>query len=378
MTPRICIEASPALQQQAGIGRYALSMIRALVNTNPHGNYAIAYNLSPPIAFPDPLGTMPRYSSTLGNKSWRIRNAITHFGAPPMDAFFDKVALYHSTGHLLPRIRHFPTVFTLHDLIPLTMPQYHRPLNRIFFQIMFPIFLRRANAIIAVSENTKNDAVNLLGTKASRITVIPEGISNAFRPVTNEKRLDNVRATYGLPETFILCVSTLEPRKNHVTLLRAFEILHHDYPRVGLIIAGARGWLYRDFLTKLETSSARDHVRLLGKVPEPDLPALLSSATIFAFPSLYEGFGLPPLEAMACSTPVVCSNASSLPEVVGDTALLHNPRNVDQLHEALVRLLRDEGLRRDLTTRGRKLAAAYTWRSAAKATQAVYDQVLNS
>ena len=378
MTQRICIEASPALQRQAGIGRYALNLIRALLSAQPDGDFAIGYNLSDSAALPKPLGSMPAYTSTLENKSWRLRNAITHFGAPPMDPFFDGVALYHSTGHLLPRLRHIRTVLTLHDLIPLLKPQFHRPLNHLFLRLMLPRFLHRADAIIAVSENTKKDAVALLGADPEHITVIPEGISDEFRPVHDKKQLEAVRAAYGLPHTFILCVSTIEPRKNHITLLRAFEMLHPEYPHVALVLAGRRGWLYHGFLDPLANSSARHHVRMLGEVPEHDLPVLLSAATVFAFPSLYEGFGLPPLEAMACSTPVVCSNASSLPEVVGDAAMLCDPTDAIAWRTAITHFLSNEDWRREMASHGLKRAAGFRWDSVAHSTRAVYDSTLNT
>jgi len=376
MSTRICIEASPAVQRQAGMGRYASGLIDGLLSTHPDGDYAIAYNNRASANLPPPLRKMPRYSFMLSNKPWRLRTALTHFGGPPMDASFSGVALYHSTGHLLPRFRRVRTVFTLHDLIPLLLPQYHRPLNRIFFRQMFPRFLQRADAIIAVSENTKNDAISLLGINPESITVIPEGISPSFRTAANEKHLAAVRAAYGLPETFILCVSTIEPRKNHTTLLRAFEMLHPLHPNVALVLAGNRGWLYRGFLDELQNSPVRHHVRLLGKVPETDLPALLSAATVFAFPSRYEGFGLPPLEAMACGTPVVCSNSSSLPEVVGDAVILCEPGNASAWEKEITLLLRHEDMRRQLAARGRSRAAAYTWDSAARATRSVYERTL--
>ncbi len=377
MNRQICIEASPALQRQAGMGRYALNLIRALVHARAHDDYSIAYNRNTRAEFPVPLGEMPRYSSEMDNKAWRLRNAITHFGAPPMDTFFEGADLYHSTGHLLPRLRHVRSVFTLHDIIPLILPEYHRPLNRIFLRLMIPRFLQCADQIIAVSDSTKRDAMSLLGIASARITVIPEGVSPDYQPISDQNALDAVRAAYGLPNTFILCVSTIEPRKNHITLLRAFELLHDQYPHVALVLAGARGWLYQGFLQALEGSSVRHHVRLIGAVPERDLPALLSAATVFAFPSLYEGFGLPPLEAMACSTPVVCSTASSLPEVVGGASILCDPTDVTAWHSAFALLLKDESTRQQLAAQGRKRAAGFSWEFVARATRSVYERALN-
>ena len=373
---RICLEATAAICQQAGVGRYTRGLIRGLLDTDPDGDYTIAYNQARSVRPLPPLDHLFSYTSPLGNKRWRLKNALTYFGAPVMDDFFSEVALYHSTGHLLPRLARIRTVFTLHDLIPLLLPEYHLPLNRIFLRLMLPKFLRQADAIIAVSENSRRDAVRLLGTDPERITVIAEGVDPQFRPVTNSGKLDAVRASYGLPEKFILYVSTIEPRKNHMTLLEVYAVLRKKYSDIHLVLAGELGWLYQEFLATLERSGLSNDVHLIGRVPESDLPAIISAATVFACPSLYEGFGLPPLEAMACGTAVVCSNAASLPEVVGQAALLCEPQDRVAWIEALSLLLTDDEIRDDLEVRGREQAAKFTWEATARATRAVYDRVL--
>jgi glycosyltransferase involved in cell wall biosynthesis len=284
------------------------------------------------------------------------------------------VDVFHATDHLLPRLRRVRSVFTLHDLIPLILPEHHLPLNRWFLRVMFPRFLRAAGAVIAVSECTRRDAVRLLGVPAEKITVVPEGVEAHFQPVRAAERLAVVRARYGLPGRFVLIVCTIEPRKNHSLLLAAYRRLLETHPDLGLVVAGAPGWLYQSFFDKLAASGLAERVTLTGHVPEADLPALLSLATVFAFPSLYEGAGLPPLEAMACGTPVVVSNTSSLPEAVGEAGILLPPDDARAWAEALGRLLDDAALRADYAARGRARAAAFTWEAAARATQAVYWQ----
>ena len=375
--PRICIEASPALQQQAGLGRYTAGLLHGLLELEPQADYALAYNLSRQVEVPRDLAHLPRYASTHGNKPWRLRNAASYFGPLAMDRDFAGSHLYHSTGHLLPRLRTMRTVFTLHDVIPFLFPEHHLWQNKIFFEIMLPRFLRQADAIIAVSRNTKRDALRVLNLPPEKIHVIPEGVDARFAPVTDPQQLAAVRQRYNLPQRFVLTVGTLEPRKNHTMLLHAFGALLAAEPDVVLAIAGKRGWLYRDFLTALENSGLEPHVRLLDRVPDADLPALLSAASVFAFPSLYEGFGLPPLEAMACGAPVLCSTAASLPEVVGEGGWLLNPLTPAEWTRAMQRLLTEPEARQTLIERAHKQAADFTWRKTAIATRAVYQQLLH-
>ena len=376
--PRVCIEASPALQQQAGLGRYTAGLLRGLLELDPQADYALAYNLSRQVEVPRYLAQLPHYAFPHGNKPWRLRNAASYFGPLAMDHNFVGSHLYHSTGHLLPRLRTMRTVFTLHDVIPFLFPEHHLWQNKIFFEVMLPRFLQQADAIIAVSRNTKRDALRVLDLPPEKIHVISEGIEAQFSPVTDPQQLAAVRQRYNLPQRFVLTVGTLEPRKNHTMLLHAFGALLAAEPDVVLAIAGKRGWLYKDFLAALDNSGLEPHVRLLNRVPDADLPALMSAASVFAFPSLYEGFGLPPLEAMACGTPVLCSTAASLPEVVGEGGWLLNPLAPAEWTRAMQRLLSEPEARSTLIERARKQAANFTWRKTAIATRAVYQQLLQS
>ena len=376
--PRVCIEASPALQQQAGLGRYTAGLLRGLLELDPQADYALAYNLSRQVEVPRYLAHLPHYAFPHGNKPWRLRNAASYFGPLAMDHNFVGSHLYHSTGHLLPRLRTMRTVFTLHDVIPFLFPEHHLWQNKIFFEIMLPRFLQQADAIIAVSRNTKRDALRVLNLPPEKIHVISEGIDAQFAPVTDPQQLAAVRQRYNLPQRFVLTVGTLEPRKNHTMLLHAFGALLATEPDVVLAIAGKHGWLYQDFLAALDNSGLEPHVRLLNRVPDADLPALMSAASVFAFPSLYEGFGLPPLEAMSCGTPVLCSTAASLPEVVGDGGWLLNPLTPAEWTRAMQRLLSEPEARSTLIERARKQAANFTWRKTAIATRAVYQQLLQS
>ncbi len=372
----ICIEASPAVHKQAGLGTYTAGLIQGLIHTDPGGQYSIAYNDSDNVNLEHPYDKLLAFTSAMGNKPWRMRNALTYFGARPFDRAFPDVQLYHSTGHLLPKFKNIKTVFTLHDLIPLIYPEYHLPLNKIFLSQMFPRFLRQADAIISVSESTKRDAINLLDIPEEKITVVSEGVEPKFFPIRDPNRLASIRDKHGLPEQFILIVSTIEPRKNHTVLLDAYAELRKTHPDVGLVIVGKNGWMYEGFYDHLRETGLQKDVHLLGRVDEFDLTFLLSACTIFAFPSLYEGFGLPPLEAMSCGAPVVVSNTSSLPEVVGNAGITLDPKDVRAWVNAFSALLDDPQKRLQMSLAGQKQASKFKWEETAKQTQAVYQQVL--
>ncbi|HUN21662.1 MAG TPA: glycosyltransferase family 1 protein [Anaerolineales bacterium] len=384
---KVCIEATPALRQQAGLGRYTAGLIAGLLHTDPqgtaNGNYSIAFNQAQHMRIQHPYDKLVQYRSNLGNKPWRLRVAATYFGLPAFDRHFPNIQIYHSTGHLLPRFKTIRTVFTLHDLIPLLFPEYHLPMNRIFLKEMFPRFLRQANAVIAVSEHSKRDAIKRLGIPAEKIYVVPEGVEPSFMHVPQERIREEVRAKYRLPSRFLLSVGTIEPRKNLALLLDVILRVREKHPDVVLAIAGKDGWLVESFYAKLkalgldDVNAADAPVRLLGRVPDEDLPILLSMTQVFLYPSLYEGFGLPPLEAMACGAPVVSSNASSLPEVVGTAGVLIDPQDTGKWVQACLGLLDQPDKRKAMHLAGIHRAQQFTWQNTANETRKIYEAVLN-
>jgi glycosyltransferase involved in cell wall biosynthesis len=240
-----------------------------------------------------------------------------------------------------------------------------------------PRAVSQAHHVLADSESTRNDLIELLAVSADKISVVPAGVEPRFRPVRDTVRLAEVRARYKLPQWFILSVGTLEPRKNFPRLISAYAQLRRQtgLPH-GLVIAGRPGWLYQEIYNRIVQEGLSEHVHLPGFVADGDLPALYTLADLFVFPSLYEGFGLPPLEAMACGTPVVVSDNSSLPEAVGVAALLINAEEVDAMADAMARVLGNANLRVRLADLGRAQAARFTWRAAAEKLLTVYQLVM--
>lgn len=380
---RVCLDLSPTAHRRAGLGTYAGELASALHSLEDTADLTLFYNdPAHTLPLPSSLSSLPCHSIPLATKPWRLLAAFSQQLNLGLDRWLPECDIFHATEHLLPRLKRCKTVLTVHDLIFALFPEYHLPLNKWFLNRFMPVFVRRADAIITVSECSKRDLINLYAVLPERITVVYEGVDKRFHTDPGPEALTGLRQRYALPERFILYVGTIEPRKNLTTLLEAFkqfQVMHSDLKletfNLKLVIAGRPGWLYQPTFDRIKALGLEDNVRLLGYVPDDDLPALYRAAEVFVFPSLYEGFGLPPLEAMACGTPVICSNASSLPEVVGDAGMLVEPSDVEAWTAALAHLLADAGLRAELGWRGRRQAIQFTWRETAQRTLELYQQV---
>jgi glycosyltransferase involved in cell wall biosynthesis len=267
-------------------------------------------------------------------------------------------------------------VATIHDLCFLTHRATFTRRMWVYFRVFLPLSVRRARIVLTVSETSRQALIELMHVGADKIRVIPNGVDEGFQPPTDAVDLGGVRARYGLPSAFILYVGTLEPRKNVLRLLQACQRLWSaGAVSHKLVIAGRQGWLFEDVLDFVRREGLHDRVVFTGYVAPADLPALYALATLLVYPSLCEGFGLPPLEAMACGTPVVGSNCSALPEILGQAARLVDPHDVGTLAETIQAVLTDEGLRETLRTRGLERARRYRWETSARDTLAVYAEL---
>jgi glycosyltransferase involved in cell wall biosynthesis len=239
-----------------------------------------------------------------------------------------------------------------------------------------PRSVRRATHILADSQATKNDLVELWNVSEEKVTVLLSGVGEAFRPIADKPQLELVRRKYNLgQQPYLFSVSTLQPRKNYQLLIRAFRPVADEYPH-NLVIAGGKGWMFRQITAEIKKQGLEDRVKLIGFADDSDLPSLYSEASLFVFPSLYEGFGLPLLEAMACGVPVIASDASSLPEVAGDAALLLSPHLQEDWTQLMVQLLKAPDQRKEMVAAGFLQARRFTWRLAARKLLDIYSKLL--
>lgn len=296
--------------------------------------------------------------------------------AQPVRLLGNRIDLLHSLAFVQPVILPCPGIVTIYDLSFIHYPQRLQPWRRLYLRWGTTFSARRASRIIAISASTKRDIVGLLGVAEDKVDVIPCGVDEDFRTVDRQEQLEELRKKRRLPPRMLLFVGTIEPRKNLTTLLRSYVLLRERIQPPPLVIAGAKGWQHEAVFSLVQELGLQDELLFPGFIPRDELPLWYNAADLFVYPSLYEGFGLPPLEAMACGTPVVTSNTSSLPEVVGDSGLLVDPTNAEEIALAMERLLRDSTLRDELTSKGLKRARAFTWHRTARETVEVYDRAL--
>lgn len=272
-----------------------------------------------------------------------------------------------------------PVVVSIHDLSFEHLPQTFNRRSRTQLRLTVRHTARRATRILTLSEHTRHDIIETYGVSSDRVTAIPLAAPAHFGPVNNEKELQRVRHIYGIDGDYILCVSSIQPRKNLPRLVRAFASLRNKR-RAGtlpkLVLVGKCAWLYDETLRALQETGMEDSVILTGYVPQSDLPALYSGAVCFVYPSYFEGFGLPPLEAMKCGVPTIVGNNTSLPEVVGDAGLLIDPFDISAIAAAIERLIDDSDFRHQLTVKGLARARMFDWHETARQTLDIYKQVV--
>ena len=365
----IGIDASrAATQERTGTENYSLQLIRHLLALESGHRYRLYFNRPPtvelfPMAADLELRVMPF------PRLWTHLRLSWEMARQPPDVLF-------VPAHVLPLVHPRSSVVTVHDLGYRHYPGAHPLLDRLYLNLSTRYNARAARRVIAVSQATQDDLVQHYGLEPDKITVVYSGWDERMQPVEDEATIEGVKARYHIRGEYVLYVGTLQPRKNLGRLLEAVALLRKRAQRgeaPGLVIAGRKGWLYDQIFQQVERLGLESEVLFPGYVPQEDLPALLSGARLFVFPSLYEGFGLPVLEAMACGTPVVCSNVSSLPEVAGDAALLVDPLDVKDMAEAMNRLLQDEGLRTELVERGYRQVRQFSWDRCARETLAVLE-----
>jgi glycosyltransferase involved in cell wall biosynthesis len=369
---RIAIDAHTVGTKLGGNESYAVNLIEALAQIDSVNNYTVYVTTNE---------ARERFSNRWPN--FRVRSTLPHtplIRIPlTLSAELRKnpVDVLH-VQFTAPPFCPCPVVVSIHDLSFEHLPQTFNRRSRTQLRLTVRHSARRAARILSLSEHTRRDIIKTYGIRPDRVTAIPLAAPDHFGPITDTKELQRVRHTYGIDGEYILSVGSIQPRKNLARLVRAYASLRRDcsadkLPK--LVLVGKCAWLYDETLRTLDETNVKDTVVLTGYVPERDLPALYSGALCFVYPSFFEGFGLPPLEALKCGTAVIVGNRTSLPEVVGDAALTVDPFDVDAIAGAIKNLLNDSALRRELSVKGQQRASEFNWQQTARKTLEVYKEV---
>jgi glycosyltransferase involved in cell wall biosynthesis len=355
--------------RSAGVHQYVLHLLRYLSSVNMEG---IRFTAFLGAEAPEPVSDLRFLRSRWRTSRPSVRVLWEQLVQPQVLRQIE-ANLVHAPVFVGPLVAPCPVVTTVHDLSFIRFPHLFRRINRLYLTVMTRLSARRARRLIAVSEHAAREAVHLLGVSREKVDVVYHGVDRVFRPLP-AKQVAAFRERQGLPHQFVLFVGTLEPRKNLKGLIEAFSRVYDG--RIQLVLVGGKGWLHDDLFARVEALNLGAAVRFAGYVRSEDLPLWYNAATALAYPSLYEGFGMPVTEAQACGTPVLTSNKSSLPEAAGEAALLVDPRDVEEIAAGLNQLLNDDALRRDLRERGLAHARRFSWPRAARQTIQVYRRAL--
>ena len=382
----IAIDGRPLFNQLSGIGRYTGELVSALYAERcGHNIYFYAYRGSKLFThishdmdeakLKEVLGRSVGFHVTFPFRkiSWFTAPLVANLRKRPrIDAFL-------WTNYLGEFSRDYKSLITIHDMAHHYYPHYVCPGQDVNLPRYLKSYASRADLILCISENTRKDVINILGVPEEKVWVTYMGVSKVFCFNRDENLLNDFRKRYGLPERFILFVGTIEPRKNLVKLVEACNLLYkRDKIKEPLVIVGGKGWKNKQLYELIRKLKIEDRIISPGYVSDSELSMFYNAATVFAYPSLYEGFGIPVVEAMACGVPVVTSNVSSLPEVAGDAAILVNPEDPEEIASGIYKIMTDEGLYKNLQESGFKQASKFTWESCAKKTLEAISYVAES
>ncbi len=364
----IGIDASrTTIARRTGTEVYSLQLIRHLVRLRPDWQFRLYFNQAPSDEA-IPTATHVEWRIIPFPRLWTHLRLSAEVTLRPPDLLF-------VPAHVLPILHPRRSVVTVHDVGHRYHPEAHPPAQRHYLEWSTRYHTRAATHLLADSQATRNDLIRFYNADPTRITVVHLGIDADFRPVQDPAQIAAVKAKYGIKQPYILYLGTLQPRKNLTRLIQAFARLQRE--DITLVLAGKQGWLSEDLQAQAQATGVGTRVLLTGFVDDADRPALYSGATLFVMPSLYEGFCFPVLEAMACGTPVVCSNVASLPEVGGDAARFFDPTDVEAMATAIAQTLDDPFRCAHMRARGLEHSKTFTWERCARQTATVLEQVSN-
>lgn len=371
---RVAFITDAIAENHTGVGRYASNVFRVLQNTD---NTIIPVDWRRDQSFFHLLGNN-RFPNLHIPNGWPfLKTLLWHMMLVPsldklsseFDLLFNPSQFLHLTGDLS-----VPYVYVVHDLSFFSFPECHKRGKKNLFRVLFRHTLRKADSVVCVSEYTKLELLKKYPQLKEKTKVVYEAAADHFRPIENMVELNVIKKKYRLPDKFLLFVGTVEPRKNLEMVFLAYSKLKDQIP-CPFYIAGKLGWRAGTLLSFYEKLKMKEHVRFLGYVPDAELPALYNLATVFVYVSKDEGFGLPPLEAMQCGTPVMISNAGSLPEIAGDAALVTSAYEPEIMGKHLATLCKDEALRQHLRKKGLERARSFSWKKTGNSLNVLFEEL---
>lgn len=372
---KIAINTLPLYKTKVGMGKYVVELVNRVTKIDKENKYLIY------------VSNENKHFFNLTSKNVNIQQVPKIFSNPslriiweqlilPFSLWRNSIDVYHALGFVLPLFlkQKIISVVTIADMTFFSHPQHHTRMKQVYFKCMIPQSLRRAKKVITISDNTKKDIINVININANKIKTIYLGVDARFYPQEKET-VNAILEKYKIASPYILFVGMLEPRKNVEGLLQAFAMLK-DKRKHNLIIVGKKGWRYEELFKLAQEEGIRNDVVFAGYVPDEDLPGLYAGATCFVYPSFYEGFGIPIVEAMACGCPVITSNNSSMQEIAGDAAVLVDPYNKEEIKDAIGSIINNKGLRGEKQRKGLINATKFQWNFMAEETIKVYKNTI--
>lgn len=372
---RIAIDATATSSQRAGQEGYTFNLIKGLVSVGNENNYFIFAKKE----ILDELNiNKPNFRLIPCNIHSRPIRLLWELFVLPFHIKRYRIGILHSPHYIIPLLNFgWKSVVTIHDMTFFLYPGVHTFSKKLFFRWMISYSIKKADMVICVSESTKRDMMKLLNAPNGKLITVPEAADDIYMPVNNLKSTEEIKQKYRITGKFILYVGVLEPRKNISALIKAFSQLLDKGFNYQLVIAGKKGWDYNQIFEMVKNLKLEDKIIFTGYVPSEDLLFLYNAAKLFVYPSLYEGFGIPVLEAMCCGTPVITSNISSMPEVAGEGAILINPHSIEELRDAMIQCLSNKELSDELRKKGLERAKKFSWEKTARQTIRVFRNVVN-
>lgn len=368
---RIAIDAS-TISTQGGPRTYVLGLLDALLRIDHDNDYVVFYN------DPSHLGRFPGAKEIVLSGKTPLARLWREHVALPLACRSERIDLLHCPKSAIPYFSPCPTVVTLHDLIPLKHPETEKFAAQMYWRLQIPIAARRSSFIITDSEHARREILADFALPQDKVRAIMLGFDPLMSTPRSEATGKNILAKYGLPADYLLYVGTIQPRKNLDTLIQAFNSLKQTGAvEKKLVIVGRKGWLYEQLFADIKAMNLESDVIFTGFVPDEELSYIYDHAAVFVYLSFFEGFGLPPLEAMACGVPVITSNTTSLPEVVGDAGITVTPADVSAVAAAINKVLSDPEMAARMQTAGRARARLFSWEAAARETVEIYRETVN-